>query len=79
MDILAEINRVMELEGRTLAKLRAAVGPAYGKAVLMIYACPTPMGTSTLEAVMLAPPLTIADAELDEVVAILADALAATA
>jgi hypothetical protein len=25
MDILAEINRVMDLEGRTLAKLRAAV------------------------------------------------------
>ena len=40
MDILAEINRVMELEARALAKLRAAVGPAYEKAVLMIYACP---------------------------------------
>ena len=40
MDILAEINRVMDLEGRTLAKLRAAVGPAYEKAVLLIYACP---------------------------------------
>ena len=32
-----------------------------------------------IEAVMLAPPLTIADVELDEVVAILADALTATA
>ena len=40
MDILAEINRVMELEARALAKLRTAVGPAYEKAVLMIYACP---------------------------------------
>src|SRR5213594_1628188 len=40
MDILAEINRVMELEARALAKLRAAVGPAYEKAVLLIYSCP---------------------------------------
>jgi arabinose-5-phosphate isomerase len=40
MDILAEINRVMELEARALAKLRAAVGPAYEKAVLLLYACP---------------------------------------
>ena len=37
MDILAEINRVMELEGRTLAKLRAAVGPAYEKAVRLLF------------------------------------------
>lgn len=44
----------------------------------MIYGCATPMGATTLEAVMLAPPLTISDAELDEVVAILAAALAAT-
>jgi len=33
---------------------------------------------TTIEAVMLAPPLTISDGELDEVVAILGDALAAT-
>ena len=45
----------------------------------MIYSCPTPIGATTIEAVMLAPPLTIADAELDEIVAILGDALAATA
>jgi 4-aminobutyrate aminotransferase-like enzyme len=45
---------------------------------LMIYSCPTPLGVTTIEAVMLAPPLTIADAELDEVVAIVGDALAAT-
>jgi arabinose-5-phosphate isomerase len=30
----------MELEARALAKLRAAVGPAYEKAVLLLYACP---------------------------------------
>jgi len=33
MDILAEINRVMELESRALGRLREAVGPAYEKAV----------------------------------------------
>jgi adenosylmethionine-8-amino-7-oxononanoate aminotransferase len=43
---------------------------------LMIYSCPTPLGATTIEAVMLAPPLTIADAEIDEVAAILAEALA---
>ena len=37
------------------------------------------MGVTTIEAVMLAPPLTIADAELDEIAAILGEALAATA
>src|SRR2546429_6299179 len=40
MDILAEINRVMELEGRTLTRLRECVGPAYEEAVRLIYACP---------------------------------------
>ena len=30
----------MELEARALAKLRAAVGPAYEKAVLLLYVCP---------------------------------------
>ena len=44
---------------------------------LMIYSCPTPLGVTTVEAVMLAP-LTIADAELEEG-PILGDALAATA
>jgi adenosylmethionine-8-amino-7-oxononanoate aminotransferase len=46
---------------------------------LMIYACATPNGATTIEAVMLAPPLTISDHELDEVAAILGDALAASA
>jgi len=39
MDILAEINRVMELEGRALARVRERVGPAYEEAVRLIYAC----------------------------------------
>ena len=45
----------------------------------MIYSCPNRLGSTTIEAVMLAPPLTIADSELEQVVAILADALAAIA
>ena len=40
MNIRAEINRVMELEGRTLTRLRECVGPAYEEAVRLIYACP---------------------------------------
>jgi 4-aminobutyrate aminotransferase-like enzyme len=33
---------------------------------LMIYACPTPVGNEHMDAVLLAPPLIISDAELDE-------------
>ncbi|TSA04188.1 MAG: KpsF/GutQ family sugar-phosphate isomerase [Nitrospiraceae bacterium] len=40
MDILAEIARVMELEARTLTRLREGVGPSYEEAVRLIYACP---------------------------------------
>lgn len=40
MDILAEIARVMELEARTLVRLREGVGPSYEEAVRLIYACP---------------------------------------
>jgi len=86
---IGDVRGLGLLQGLELVVDRATLAPAPGAASrlvaacrersLMIYACPTPMGTSTLEAVMLAPPLTIADAELDEVVAILGDALAATA
>ena len=55
MDILAEIARVMELEARTLTRLREGVGPAYEEAVRLIYACPgkvilTGMGKSGIVA-----------------------------
>lgn len=40
MDILAEINRVIELEGLAVARLRESVGPAYEDAVRLIYASP---------------------------------------
>jgi 4-aminobutyrate aminotransferase-like enzyme len=43
---------------------------------LMIYSCPTPVGTEHMDALMLAPPLVISDAEIDEVAARLDGALA---
>jgi adenosylmethionine-8-amino-7-oxononanoate aminotransferase len=44
---------------------------------LMIYACPTPVGDELMDAVLLAPPLVIADPELDELVEKLDGALTA--
>jgi arabinose-5-phosphate isomerase len=40
MNILAEIKRVLELEGRTVTRLLDTVGPAYEEAVRLIYTCP---------------------------------------
>ena len=42
---------------------------------LMIYSCPTPVGTEHMDALMLAPPLVISDAEIDETAARLDAAL----
>jgi adenosylmethionine-8-amino-7-oxononanoate aminotransferase len=42
---------------------------------LMIYSCPTPVGTEHMDALLLAPPLVISDAEVDEVAARLDAAL----
>jgi adenosylmethionine-8-amino-7-oxononanoate aminotransferase len=42
---------------------------------LMIYSCPTPLGRRTIEAVMLAPPLIVDEADIDEILARLADSL----
>jgi adenosylmethionine-8-amino-7-oxononanoate aminotransferase len=76
------------LQGIELVADRETLAPEPGAAArlvaacrergLMIYGCATPLGATTIEAVMLAPPLTIDDGELDEIVAILAEALAAT-
>jgi len=62
VDILAEIKRVLELENRTVARLRENVGPAYEKAVLLLYACPgkvilTGMGKSGIVAQKIASTL----------------------
>jgi adenosylmethionine-8-amino-7-oxononanoate aminotransferase len=85
---IGDVRGLGLLQGIELVTDRETLAPPPGAASrlvaacrergLMIYACPTPMGATTIEAVMLAPPLTIADAELDEVVAILGEALAAT-
>ena len=40
MDIQAEIQRVIKLEGRTIERLLENVGPAYEEAVRLIYGCP---------------------------------------
>jgi adenosylmethionine-8-amino-7-oxononanoate aminotransferase len=42
---------------------------------LMIYPCPTPAGTEHMDAIMLAPPLIVSDAEIDEIAARLDAAL----
>ena len=44
---------------------------------LMIYGCPTPVGNEHMDAVLLAPPLIIADAEIDELLDGLEGAVAA--
>lgn len=44
---------------------------------LMIYSCPTPLGERVIEAVMLAPPITIDERDVDEIVSRLGDAVEA--
>ena len=42
---------------------------------LMIYSCPTPLGRRVIEAVLLAPPLIVDEADIDEILERLADAV----
>jgi len=44
---------------------------------LMIYSCPTPVGTEQMDALLLAPPLIISESEIDEVAQLLDASLAA--
>jgi adenosylmethionine-8-amino-7-oxononanoate aminotransferase len=65
----------IELRGSGGARFPAAAGvcgrvAAAAKANgLMIYSCPTPVGTEHMDALMLAPPMTVSDSEVDEVAA----------
>jgi adenosylmethionine-8-amino-7-oxononanoate aminotransferase len=43
----------------------------------MVYSCPTPLGDRVIEAVMLAPPITIDEHDVDEIVNRLGDAVTA--
>jgi 4-aminobutyrate aminotransferase-like enzyme len=43
----------------------------------MIYPCPTPVGTEQMDALLLAPPLTISGSEIDAAAELLDEALAA--
>jgi adenosylmethionine-8-amino-7-oxononanoate aminotransferase len=38
---------------------------------LMIYSCPTPVGNEHMDALLLAPPLTVSEAEIDEIASLL--------
>jgi adenosylmethionine-8-amino-7-oxononanoate aminotransferase len=42
---------------------------------MMIYSCPTPLGRRVIEAIMLAPPLIVDEADIDEILERLADAV----
>jgi adenosylmethionine-8-amino-7-oxononanoate aminotransferase len=86
---IGDVRGLGLLQGIELVRDRETLAPSPGAAArlvaacrergLMLYSCQTPLGATTIEAVMLAPPLTISDPELEEVVAILGDALAAVA
>jgi adenosylmethionine-8-amino-7-oxononanoate aminotransferase len=53
----------------------ALAGIARDSQHLMVYSCPTPLGERVIEAVMLAPPLTIDEHDVDEIVNRLGDAV----
>jgi adenosylmethionine-8-amino-7-oxononanoate aminotransferase len=62
----------------TLAPLAGGSGQLQALALerkLMVYSCPTPLGDLVTEAIMLAPPLTIDDSDVDEILGRLSEAV----
>jgi adenosylmethionine-8-amino-7-oxononanoate aminotransferase len=72
MELVADLDSLEPLEGGS-GRLTAAARDRH----LMIYSCPTPLGRRTIEAVMLAPPLTVTAAEVDLILERLAAAVKA--
>jgi adenosylmethionine-8-amino-7-oxononanoate aminotransferase len=72
MELVRDLETLEPLAGGS-----ARVAEACRERGLMVYPCPTPMGRLTVEAIMLAPPLTTSVEEIDEIAAIVAEALAA--
>ncbi len=86
---VAEVRGRGLLQGLELVQDRASLAPLPGgsgalqraarERGLMIYACPTPIGRTLVEAVMLAPPLVIEEEDVDRIVELLGDAVASLA
>lgn len=70
MELVTDRDSLEPLEGAS--NRLAAFAKERG---LMIYSCPTPLGRRTIEAVMLAPPLIVDEADIDEILERLADAM----
>jgi adenosylmethionine-8-amino-7-oxononanoate aminotransferase len=87
--IVAQVRGMGLLQGVELVSDRDTLEPLAGGAAtitracrergLMVYSCPTPIGRTTVQAIMLAPPLVISDAEIEEACAIVGEAIAASA
>ncbi len=63
LELVQDRETLEPLPGASVAVTRAAREQG-----LMIYSCPTPFGRRTIESVMLAPPLIIGAADVDEIV-----------
>lgn len=83
---VAEVRGRGLLRGLELVHDRETLAPLAGGSTrlqqaakergLMIYSCPTPIGRTLVEAVMLAPPLVVTEADVDAILERLADAVA---
>jgi adenosylmethionine-8-amino-7-oxononanoate aminotransferase len=70
LELVQDTATLEPLSGASIGVQRAARDRG-----LMIYSCPTPLGRRTIEAVMLAPPLIVGAADVDEIVTKLDEAV----